>query len=150
MAMATDAPQIVHSGFLSKKGTGVFKRGFAARTNWKTRFFVLFYTDHARTKAGLNYYDNPPKDSFGGRVLSSLPPSPLGTINLCHQSEVRTAVNVSHKDKFCFEVTVNDSIEGDGDTMSLAALEKKFTDEVSSTASRPPDSTIRLRPWVCV
>jgi hypothetical protein len=130
-AMTKSSPVVVHGGFLSKKGTGILKRGLAGRTNWKTRFFVLFYTDQARTRAGLNYYDSAPKDSFGGRVLSSVPPSPLGTINLCHLSKVATVVNPSHKEKFCFEITVNDSTGGDDDAMNLAALESKFTPEVS-------------------
>ncbi|GMI21730.1 hypothetical protein TrRE_jg6350 [Triparma retinervis] len=144
--MTKSSPVVVHGGFLSKKGTGILKRGLAGRTNWKTRFFVLFYTDQARTRAGLNYYDSAPKDSFGGRVLSSVPPSPLGTINLCHLSKVATVVNPSHKEKFCFEITVNDSTGGDDDAMNLAALESKFTPEELSNygslfASVDDDST---------
>ena len=146
MAQPQSSPVVIHGGFLSKKGTGILKRGLAGRTNWKTRFFVLYYTDQARTRAGLNYYDSAPKNSFGGRVLPSVPPSPLGTINLCYQSKVSTVVNPSHKEKFCFEITVNDSTGSDDDAMTLAALEDKFTPEVSCRATPPPSPNPRSPP----
>jgi len=125
---------IVNQGYLYKKGSGILRGGLVGRTNWKNRFFVLHFTDQTRRAARLGYYDSAPKDSFGGRVLASVPPNSLGEIHIGPQSEVRTVVNPSHKDKFCFEITVNEASEGPDDkafSMSLAELEDKFTEEVS-------------------